>query len=135
MRLLDKDIIEKINLFENITKSKVKDLIEKEEKFIFIVDKGELIKALGRKGKNIKTLENLMHKRLKVVEFNDDPLKFVKSFIYPIQPVFLALNNNEVEIKVEDRKSKGLLIGRESKNLNELNSLVKDYYNLSVKVL
>ena len=133
--LLNKETIEKINLFENITKAKVKELIEKENVLLFIIEQGELIKIIANKGKSIKRLENLMHKRLRVIEFNQDPLKFVKNFIYPIKPLSISLNNDHIEIKVEDRKSKGLLIGRESKNLDELNNLVKSYYNLQVKVL
>ena len=133
--LLNKETIEKINLFENITKTKVKELIEKENILLFIIEQGELIKIIANKGKSIKRLENLMHKRLRVIEFNQDPLKFVNNFIYPIKPLSISLNNDHIEIKVEDRKSKGLLIGRESKNLDELNNLVKSYYNLQVKVL
>ena len=135
MMLLNKETIEKINLFENITKTKVKDFIDKEEKLVVIIEQGGLHKILMNNGKSIKTLKNMLHKRLKIVEFNQDPLKFVKKFIYPIKAININLNNNIIEIKVEDRKSKGLLIGRESKNLNELNDLVKSYYNLTVKVL
>ncbi|MEK6933101.1 MAG: NusA-like transcription termination signal-binding factor [Nanoarchaeota archaeon] len=133
--LLDKNLIEKINLFENITKTKVKDLIEKEDKLIFILDYGEIIKIIVKKGKNIKTAENLMHKKIKVVEFNQDPLKFIKNFIYPIKPLSIDLKENIAGIKVEDRKSKGLLIGRDGKNLDELNNIAKRYYNLQVRIL
>ena len=133
--ILNKETIEKINLFENITKAKVKEFIEKEEKLVVIIDQGELHKVLIKKGKNIKILENLMRKKLKVIEFNSNPLIFVKNYIYPIKALSLNLNNDIIEIKVGDRKSKGLLIGRESKNLNELNKLVKNYYNLQVKIL
>jgi len=131
--LFDKDKIQKINLFENLTNSKVKDILE-DERIVFIVEEGELGKALGKHAKNIKMIENMMHKRIKVIEFNHDPLKFAKNFIYPTETENINLNNNIVEIKAKDRKSKGLLIGRESKNLNELNTLVKRYYNLQVKI-
>ena len=132
--LLDKDTIQKINFFENVTKTKVKDFLERENKLIFIIDEGDLKKILDTNGKNVKKVENMMHKKLKVIEFSKDPLRFTKSYIYPIKPVGITLNNEVIEIKVEDRKSKGLLIGRESKNLNELNTLVKRYYNLQVKI-
>ena len=133
--LLDKDTIQKINFFENVTKTKVKDFLERENKLIFIIDEGDLKKILDTNGKNVKKVENMMHKKLKVIEFSKDPLRFTKSYIYPIKPVGITLNNEVIEIKVEDRKSKGLLIGRESKNLNELNNLIKKYYNLQAKVM
>ena len=131
--LLDKDKIQKITLFENLTNSKVKDFLE-DEKLIIIVENGEIGKAVGRQGKNIRMIEGMMHKRLKVIEFNNDPLIFIKNFIYPLK-VEAKLNNDVVEIKSDDRKTKGLLIGRNARNLNELNNLVKSYYNLTIKIL
>ncbi len=135
MMLLNKETIEKLNFFENLTKAKVKEIIEKEDKNVFIVDEGDLNKALGIKGKNIKMIENLTHKRIRIVEFSKDPLRFIKNFIYPVKPLNIELKDNLIEIKAEDRKSKGLLIGREGKNLEELNNLLKSYYNLQAKVL
>ena len=135
MMLINNEIIQKINLIENLSKVKVKELIERDDKLIVIINENELIKIIKDKGKNIKNIERMMHTRIKVVEFNKDPLKFTKNYIYPIRPLKINLNDNIIEISVEDRKSKGLLIGRESKNLDELNNLVKSYYNLQVKVL
>jgi N utilization substance protein A len=133
--IFDKDKIQKITLFENLTNAKVKDFLDEEDKIVIIIENGDLGKAIGREGKNIKMVENLMKKRLKIIEFNQDPLKFVKNFIYPIKPENIALNDDFVEIKSKDRKSKGLLIGRERKNLNDLGKLLKGYFNINVRVL
>jgi len=122
--LLDKDKIQKINFFENLTNSKVKDFLD-EEKIIVVVEQGELGKALGRKAKNIKMVEKMFRKRLKIVEFSEDPLTFVKNFIYPFNAEDVKLNNNIIEITIQDRKTKGLLIGRN----------VHEYYNLNVKII
>ena len=132
--LLNKDKIQKINLFENLTNSKVKNILD-EERLIVIVEHGELGKAIGKKGKNIKMVENIMHKKLKIVEFSNDPIKFVSNFIYPIKVNEITLNDDVIEIKERDRKTKGLLIGRERKNLNELSNLIKGYFNLKIKIL
>ncbi len=133
--LINNDLIQKINLIERIARVKIKELKEREDKLIIILEQGELITIIKQKGKSIKLLENMLHKKIKIVEFNKDPLKFVKSYIYPIKALNIILNNNIIEISVEDRKSKGLLIGRESKNLLELNSLIKNYYSLNVKIM
>jgi N utilization substance protein A len=132
--ILDKDKIQKITLFENLTKSKVKNLLD-EEKLIIIVEQGEVGKAIGERGKNAKMIERLMHKKIRIIEFNNDPIKFINNFIYPIKIENITLNNDTIEIKAEDRKTKGLLIGRERKNLNELGNLVKDYFNLKIKII
>jgi len=130
--ILDKDTIQKINLIENITSAKVKDIIIK-ERIIIIVEQGEIGKAIGVKGKNIRTIENLMHKKIKIIEFDNDPIRFTRNFIYPLKAEISV--NNEILIKVNDRKTKGLLIGRESRNLIDLNKLTQDYFNLNTKIL
>ena len=130
--ILDKDTIQKINLIENITSAKVKDIIIK-ERIIIIVEQGEIGKAIGVKGKNIRTIENLMHKKIKIIEFDNDPIRFTRNFIYPLKAEISV--NNEILIKVNDRKTKGLLIGRESRNLIDLNRLTQDYFNLNTKIL
>ncbi|MEK6835267.1 MAG: NusA-like transcription termination signal-binding factor [Nanoarchaeota archaeon] len=132
--ILDKDKIQKITLFENLTQSKVKSLIE-DDKMTFIVENGDLGKAVGKQGKNVKMFEKMMHKKIKVIEFNDDPVKFINNYIFPVHADNIQLNNNTVEIAAKDRKTKGLLIGRERKNLNDLSNLVKSYFNLTIKIL
>ncbi|MEK6907418.1 MAG: NusA-like transcription termination signal-binding factor [Nanoarchaeota archaeon] len=132
--IFDKDKIQKITLFENLTRSKVKGMLE-DEKLIIIVEHGELGKAIGSKGKNIKMIENMMHKRLRIIEFNENPVNFINNFIYPIKVESITLNNNVIEIKANDRKTKGLLIGRERRNFNELSDLVKEYFNLTIKII
>ncbi len=131
---LDKDKIQKINLFENLTNSRAKGLLDN-EKITIIVEKGEIGKAIGKKGKNIKMLEKLMHKKLKIIEYSEDPVRFVGNFIYPIEAEDIKLNNNFIEINLKDKKTKGLLIGRERKNLNELTKLVAEYFNLEIKII
>ena len=40
-----------------------------------IVNQGEISKAIGIKGKNAKNIENLLKKKIKIIEFNSDPIK------------------------------------------------------------
>lgn len=132
--ILNNDKIQKINFFESLTNAKVKELMD-EEKITIIVDEGEIGKAIGKKGKNIKMIENMLRKRIKIVEFSKDPLKFTARFIYPIKAELIELKDNNIEISVKDRKTKGLLIGRERKNLNEIGKLLKEYFNLEIKII
>ena len=132
--ILDRDKIQKINLFESLTNAKVKELTD-EDKITIIVDEGEIGKAIGKNGKNIKMFENMLHKKIKIVEFSKDPLKFTANFIHPAKAELIQLNNNNIEIKAKDRKTKGLLIGRERKNLNELEKLLKEYFKLNIKII
>ena len=131
---MNNDTIQKINFFENITHAKVKDILD-DDKLIVIVENGELRKALGKNNANLNKIERLFRKKLRIIEYDDDPVKFIKHYTYPLKIDEVTLNNNILEIRVTDRTVKGLLIGREGRNLNKLNSLMKDYFNLEIKIL
>src|SRR3989344_2040178 len=129
MRKLDLRVIGFINSFENMTGAKVKDAFEdKNEGIVFVVNQGEIGKAIGKNGANIKRV-GFRKKRVKVIEYNDNPLDFVKNAIYPVQADSIELeNDNTIVIKVRSTESKAILLGRSKSNLIELNETVKRYF-------
>lgn len=124
----DLETIKYINLFENLTGTHVKECLLNKEKLILIVKAEEIKKAIGKNGFNIKKFENITNKRLKVVAYSDDPILFVKSFIAPIIAKQIELEDDVISIHVVGISEKGLLIGRDRKNLEILKSVVKRYY-------
>lgn len=132
-RSFNKEIIDYINLFESLTKAKVKDCYLDNE-LVFIVNEGDIGKAIGRKGVNIKKIAELTKKRIKVIEFSKDVEKFVSNLIQPFEGKIYKVNDNEVEIEANNVKEKGVLIGRNRKNINKLNKLIKKYYKVEIKV-
>jgi|SRR3989344_5063985 len=130
---LDLATIQNINLFEKITKAAVKQFLINNEVYVFIVEKGQASKAIGKKGQNIKRLSNLFKKRIKIVEFDDDVVQFVKNLIYPLHPESIEQQPTAVEITA-DTKTKGLLIGRDRRNLSFYNTILKRYFNTEIKV-
>ncbi|MBS3153393.1 NusA-like transcription termination signal-binding factor [Candidatus Woesearchaeota archaeon] len=125
------DTIQQINLFEKVTRCKVKDMHIHNEILIFIVDDGA--KAIGKSGKNVKRLSNLMKKKIKIVEFTDNKVSFINSLIYPLN-VEIEDKGKILEVK-GDTKTKALLIGRDGKNLKFYNTLLKKYFNIEMKVV
>lgn len=119
-----------ITLFENKTNSHVKDFFEYNDILIFIVGENEASKAVGKGGANVKNLSILLRKKIKIVEFNPQPVNFIKGFIYPIGAEEITNDDGVITIKVASTREKGLLIGRESRNLNKLKEIVKRYYDV-----
>ena len=125
-----------INLFENKTRSTVKNFLEYNEIFIFIVKENQARKAIGPKGINVKKLSDLLNKRIKIVEYNSEPVKFIKGFISPIVALDIKVEDKIIEIKVSSTREKGLLIGRDKKHLNMLKNLVKKYFDIEdIKII
>ncbi len=125
----DSDLMKLITLFESMTGAKVRDCIAN-EKLIFVIEENEMGMAIGKNGANIKKMENMLKKKIKLVEFSNDVLQFVRNAIYPAETIGIRNENEVITIHGKDTSSKAMLIGRERQNLNHLKDLVKRYFNI-----
>ena len=132
---LDIKLIGYINLFENKTGVPVKDcFMDRNDNLVFVVKQGFGSKAVGKEGVMIKRLRNLFKKKIRIIEFNDNPLIFVKNIIYPLKPIEIILKENNIVIKAENTQQRGLLIGRDKQNLISLKSILNKFYNYDVLI-
>ena len=128
------ELIGYITTLENISGSKVKDaFIDKKGMLVFIINQGDMAKAIGKKGINIKRLSNLLKKRLKLIEFNENVLEFVKNCIQPLQ-ASVSQEDNKILLESPDTTIKAKLIGRDKQNLIALNELVNRYFKVEILV-
>jgi len=135
-KVYDVKLMQWITLFENLSGAKVKDAFLRNSSVNFIVEKGDLWKAVGKQGKNVKKIENLIKKKIRVIEFDEDVCRFVGNFIYPIKVEKIELEDKVVNICAQGAQTKGLLIGRESKNLKELKEILLRYFDIEdIKVV
>lgn len=125
----DSNLIKLIALFESETGAKVKDCIAN-GRLIFIMEGAEMGKAIGRNGSNVKKMERKLNKKIKLVEFNNDVLQFIRNLLYPIEALDINLNNGIVTMRGKDTNTKAMLIGRERQNINALTNIVKRYFNV-----
>ena len=131
----DADILKFMTLFESLTRSKLKDCIVN-EKLLFVVEPNEIGKAIGKNGSNVRRLEGILRKKIRIVEFNPEVCQFVRNMIYPLQAREVNEENSIVTITGPDTKTKGLMIGRDAKNLNFLKDIVKRYFSIEdIKVV
>lgn len=127
---LNLETIQQINLFENITKAKVKDCINDED-LTFIIEEGNIQRALGKDNINIKKLQRLLKKDIKLIAFSKDPVKFLKNLIYPLRPDNIELKDNALYITTKDSRIKGKIYGRGRERLKKINIIIKKYFNIN----
>ena len=123
------DVIKYITLFESLTGAKVKDCIVNES-IVFIIHENEMGKAIGKQGANIRRVENAIKKKIRLVEFNRDISQFIQNLISPIRAKEIKEEEGIVTIYGNDTQSRGLLIGRDRRNLNSVNDIVKRYFGV-----
>ncbi len=129
------DIIKLITLFESMTGAKVKDCIS-DDKLIFIIEENEMGKAIGKNGANIKRIEKVLKRKIKLAEFSNDVAQFIRNMTYPAEITEIKQEDGALIIQGKDVNSRAMLIGRERQNLNNLAEIVRRYFDIKeIKVV
>lgn len=132
----DLNLMKYISLFESLTNAKIKDCINSGNHIIFVVGENEIGKAIGKHGINAKKITDILQKPIRIVEFSPDRTQFIKNFIYPLQVKEIRDEDNIVTIVGVDTKTRGQIIGRDRKNLDNLKNIVKRYFSVEdIKVV
>lgn len=122
-----------MSLFESMTGAQIKDCYADDvlKCITFIVQPGQLGRAIGKKAVNVKRMQEKINKNIRVIEFNPDMLEFIKNMVAPLKVE--RINQNEdgtVIITGPDTKTKGLLIGRNAQNLRNLENNVRRHFEV-----
>jgi N utilization substance protein A len=134
---LTSDELRLISLFQSITSATARDCIvdDKMDRVIFVVNKGQMGLAIGKGGTTIRQLQNVVAKKVELVEYSDDPSEFIRNIL-----------NSEMinEVKINERvdgtmqaivsvdaKKKGVVVGKEGRNAEKARLLAKRYFQIS----
>ena len=129
---LDNDTLKLMGFFERLTNAKLKDCFEDMNgMLVFVVDKGEIGQALGKNASTvIKLKEKLPSKRIKIVEYDSDLIKFINNLIFPYKAQNIALDGDTAIIESDSTEVKGLLIGKNGRNLRNYENIVNRYFKI-----
>ena len=135
------DQMRKISLFQNITKVTPRDCIddEKQDRLIFVVNEGKMGLAIGKNGSNIKSLQNLLKRNIELVEYYNDPIKFLKNLLNAklINEVKISkrADGSPQAIVLVNPNNKGLVVGRAGRNAEKARLLAKRYFDIPSVVI
>lgn len=129
-----------ITLFENITKTQVKDCIEREDTIYFIVSPGQLLLAIGKNGSTIRRLRGLFHKNIKIIEYSPKIETFIRNIFheFTIKDIRIEESNdkkNKMAFVSVDIRDKGKIIGRDSKNLKIAKEILSRHNNMDILIV
>jgi len=132
----DTDMLKYMSLFENITRAKIKDCFFDRDKLVFLVQPGEMGKALGKNKTNIEKLKKLLKRKIKIVEHSPERLQFITNYLAPLRVKDIKEEGDIITITGPDTKTKGLLIGVKAQNLRNLEKIVSKYFDIDeIKVV
>ncbi|MCJ7423013.1 NusA-like transcription termination signal-binding factor [Candidatus Bathyarchaeota archaeon] len=125
-----------IALFESVSNASAKDCIIDEEqgRVIFIISEGQIGVAIGRGGRNIHTLERMTGKKHEIIEYSEDPVKFIKNALKPATVKEVRVterpDGKKMAVVAVNPKDKGVAIGKNGKNAERLRFLAKRYFQI-----
>ena len=134
---LTTDQMRLISLFQNVTKVTAHDCIddEKQDRIIFVVNTGKMGLAIGKGGSNIKSLHNILKRNVELVEYFDDPAKFLKNMLNPKLVNDVRLDKKQDgslhAVVIVDPVKKGIVVGREGRHAEKARLFAKRYFDIS----
>lgn len=119
-----------MSLFETLTHTKLRDcFVDSNGLLLFFVNDVNLRRSIGKQGQNVKRLEKLLNRKIKIVGFTPHLIDFVKNLVYPWKVKEIKEENGLITITGADTHSKALLIGKNGKNAKNNLLIVQRYFN------
>ncbi len=133
----DSNLMHYMNIFENVTGTRLRDcFMDRSGLLMFVVEEKELGRAIGKGGFKARLIEKKINRKIKIVEFNPDPIAFLKNIVYPVKLKAAELEEKRIVAEASDHRGRGLLIGRAAENLRNFEDVMKRYFDIEeIKVL
>jgi transcription termination/antitermination protein NusA len=133
---LSSDQLGLISIFQNMSGATVRDCIvdDKGGRLIFIISKGQMGLAIGKKGATIENIERVVKKPVEVVEWSDDPAEMISNALDPrfVSEVRISdrLDGTKGASVVVDPRKKGAILGRGGRNAEKARLIAKKYFDI-----
>ena len=133
---LTTDQMRLMSLFQSVTGATARDCVEdeKQDRVIFVVNTGKMGLAIGKGGMHIKSLQNMVKKNVELVEYDEDPARFLSNLLNPKMVTEVKINTRpdgaKQAIVMVDPKKKGIVVGRDGKHAEKARMLAKRYFDI-----
>jgi len=125
-----------LNLFEKITRIRTRFCFDYNGFLVFCVPRSMISKAIGENGRNVKQMQNILRKRIKIVPAPndiDDAEILIKAIINPITIKNLEVTDSE--ILVNAGRNKAALIGRNKRRIREMEKVTRGFFGKEFRVV
>ncbi len=116
----DAETLGRIRVFEERTGARVKDCLEVEGKIVYVVEPGEIPKAVGPGGAVVERLKEQFKREIQVVEFSEEEAALVRNIFFAFSPRGVEIvpkgGGRHATVSV-DPAWKARAIGKAGKNL------------------
>jgi len=125
-----------LNLFAKVTGVETRYIFNYNNMLIFCVPKKMISKALGRNLENLKKINEILGKRIRIIALPkniNDVKEFISQIVSPINFNEVIIKDNEI-ILTAGKNNKAYLIGRDKKLLIEMKGIIKNFFKRDFRV-
>ena len=119
-----------------LTKSTALDCVidDRFDRVIYVIRQGDMGLAIGKKGDNIKRLQNVLGKRIEMVEYAETPEEFIINIFKPAEVVRIERNaeNAPMNVFVKLRSDLGIAIGKSGCNIEKARILSRRFFGFEI---
>jgi N utilization substance protein A len=119
-----------------LTKATALDCVidDRFDRVIYVIRQGDMGLAIGKKGDNIKRLQNVLGKRIEMVEYAESPEAFVTNIFKPAVVTGIEVEGEQgpATVFVKQKSDLGIAIGKAGCNIEKARILCRRFYGLEV---
>lgn len=131
---LDAETLRTFAMFERSTGAELKDVIEEDDRIIFVVVEGQVGRALGKGAMNLKRLRETLQKEVVLLGYAADREQFLKNVLHrhKVENVEWEDRNGDIIAHVKiPQEEKGKAIGKGGRNIQMVRMLMKRHHQVA----
>ena len=119
-------------LFEDETEAGARDCLVLDDRVVVLVAAGEMGRAIGPDGQNVRAVEEKIGRSVQLVEDADTPEAFVASALAPaaVRHVTISEQNDRVAYAEVPEDDRGVAIGRDGRNIETARLLAERHHDV-----
>lgn len=138
MSVIDMRAMRYINLLDKVSHVRTRKCFIHNNTVFFAVKGPQISRAIGPAAVNIRRIQESVGLKIRIIrdaENIEDAKRFVEDVVSPVRIKSIELKDNCLIITAGNNQNKAALIGRNKRRFEELERVIKDFFNADLRIV